>query len=354
MQTVPTVVSADPVESGSISTFLASTIGSLKAAPGAVAGFAQREQGGFRLTLGAYNTSIHTIYDLASVSKPLTALTTSALVEAGSCNYNSPLSSLLSLSQGTFAGEKTLAQLLSHRSGLAAHREFFRASAAGSPVNKRSLLRWAAGCRGTQPPGAVLYSDLGYMLVGAAIEAMTEMSLQAAIHKYVTSPWQLGWASSGSFRRTQGQHGLNWAATEINHDRGGLLRGVVHDDNAWALSGWGCSGHAGLFADAEAVLRLGIQLLDRLSTPQVAPLVEPHPAGTWLMGFDGKSPERSTAGSLASPRTFGHLGFTGTSFWVDPERQRVTVLLTNRVHPSRDNPRLAPLRSIIHDFLWES
>ncbi len=346
---------SDRDASDRISAFISSTIAATRAAPSAVAGVAQREQDGWRLMIGTYNAQPTTIYDLASVSKPLTALTSAALVETGFCSWDTPLSSLLSLSQGTFAGEKTLAQLLSHRAGLLAHRKFFSGSWAGSPVRKRQILRWAASSPGPQTPGTALYSDLGYILVGAAIEEMTGLTLEVAIHKHVTLPWRLRIASSGSFRRNQGgeRAALDWAPTEMTIQRGGALHGVVHDDNAWALSGFGCSGHAGLFSDARAVLRLGMQLLERLSTAQVAALIQPHASGSLLMGFDGKSVERSAAGSLASPRTFGHLGFTGTSFWVDPERQRATVLLTNRVHPTRDNPRLAPLRSIIHDFLWE-
>lgn len=325
-----------------------------RAARRAVAGFAQLKGGSWWGRVGGYNASASTIYDLASVSKPLTALTTSSLVQEGKLAWETKLDELLPFTRGTFAGAKTVAELLSHRAGLSAHREFFRAALDGSPVKKAQLLRWAACARGAQASGSAVYSDLGYMLVGAGIEWTLGQRLDAVMSEQLAIPWQLEIGSMRSFRRALPLGGLDLAATEVHAHRGGVLSGMVHDDNAWAIGGWNCAGHAGLFCKIGALLELGIQLLDRLETPLVAPLVQPRPGGSLLMGFDGRSSEKSSAGKLASARTFGHLGFTGTSFWVDPERQRVTVLLTNRVHPTRDNPRLAPLRSIIHDFLWGS
>jgi CubicO group peptidase (beta-lactamase class C family) len=148
--------------------------------------------------------------------------------------------------------------------------------------------------------------------------------------------------------------------TEVTLARGGALRGVVHDDNAWALSGHGSSGHAGLFGTVEAVLRFGAELLkvlegqsEWLDQSALWSLVKPRPGGTLRAGFDGKSEGASSAGSLAGPQTFGHLGFTGTSLWCDPGAGIVTVLLTNRVCPTRDNPRIRAARPLVHDALFE-
>ncbi len=124
-----------------------------------------------------------------------------------------------------------------------------------------------------------------------------------------------------------------------------MVRGFVHDENAWALSGEGASGHAGLFGTALGVLRFGRAIVDALhrrasdflTREQMDPLVRPRPPGTLRAGFDGKSEKGSLAGSAFGPSTIGHLGFTGTSFWCDVDAQIVGVVLTNRVHPTRDN-----------------
>jgi serine-type D-Ala-D-Ala carboxypeptidase len=148
--------------------------------------------------------------------------------------------------------------------------------------------------------------------------------------------------------------------TETVPFRGGEVRGVVHDENAWALSGHGLSGHAGLFGTAASVARFGCALLDAwhgrsegwLEAADLRPLLRGRPGGTLLAGFDGKSADQSSAGSLAGPRSFGHLGFTGTSLWCDPDADRALVLLTNRVCPTRNNPRIRAARPVVNDALF--
>jgi CubicO group peptidase (beta-lactamase class C family) len=133
----------------------------------------------------------------------------------------------------------------------------------------------------------------------------------------------------------------------------------VHDENAWALSGDGVSGHAGLFGTALGVLGLGEAVLDVLSDRrpdfltqgELVPLVRPRPGGTLRAGFDGKSDVGSSAGSRFGPNSIGHLGFTGTSLWIDPDRQLVGVLLTNRVHPSRASDAIRTARPLAYDAI---
>jgi CubicO group peptidase (beta-lactamase class C family) len=140
-----------------------------------------------------------------------------------------------------------------------------------------------------------------------------------------------------------------------------MLRGEVHDENAAWLGG--VSGHAGLFSSAEDLLRFGEWLLaERAGTPWPGPCPS-LPAATVqeftrrqdvvrgasrALGWDTPSPG-SSAGSRLAAESFGHTGFTGTSIWLDPTRDLVVVLLTNRVHPTRDNPRLGPLRGVAAD-----
>jgi CubicO group peptidase (beta-lactamase class C family) len=148
--------------------------------------------------------------------------------------------------------------------------------------------------------------------------------------------------------------------TETVPFRNGVVRGVVHDENAWALSGHALSGHAGLFGTALGVAHFGRALLDVfhgrseawLDARSLTPLLKERAGGTLRAGFDGKSADQSSAGSRAGMRSFGHLGFTGTSLWCDPDADRALVLLTNRVCPTRNNPRIRAARPVVNDALF--
>jgi CubicO group peptidase (beta-lactamase class C family) len=107
-----------------------------------------------------------------------------------------------------------------------------------------------------------------------------------------------------------------------------------------------------MFGRVEAVVRFGQWVLEHMA--ELAPLIRERPGGTLRAGFDGKSPEGSSAGTRMGPRAFGHLGFTGTSLWIDPDAAVVVVLLTNRVHPTRENPKIREVRPRVHDLLFEA
>ena len=322
-------------------------------APHAAAGCAKWRDGAWELWGAAADEKVTRAFDLASISKTFTALCTCSLVAQSRLSWVTPLERLLPESRGTWAGGRSVEELLSHRAGLVPHREFFARSWRGAPLYLPEMIRCIADSKGPQDPATAVYSDLGYILVGLGLEATTNAPLDSLIETCVSRPWGLRVGSSRSFFSASSTSLSSVAVTEIQPRRGGLLHGLVHDDNAWMLSGFGCSGHAGLFGDLEALLRLGCWLLSRHNDRSLEPLTRSRPGGSLLLGLDSKSPTRSTAGERCSSRTFGHLGFTGTSFWCDPESQRVTVLLTNRVHPTRKNQGLQGLRSKIHDFLWE-
>jgi serine-type D-Ala-D-Ala carboxypeptidase len=139
--------------------------------------------------------------------------------------------------------------------------------------------------------------------------------------------------------------------------RGRVLKGEVEDENAWACHG--VQGHAGLFGTAEAVHGLCLELLlaieqnhTRILDPTVAGLfVRKDPGRTRVAGLDTPSSAGSSAGRYFSPRTVGHLGFTGTSFWMDPDSGLMVILLTNRVHPSRSNQKIKQFRPALHDCI---
>jgi CubicO group peptidase (beta-lactamase class C family) len=219
-------------------------------------------------------------------------------------------------------------------------------------------------CQGPTPADGYppLYSDLGYALVGLALERVEALSLDQIVDREVCQPLGLDIGSARLLRARNRDFAQRCAATETVAFRGGVVHGAVHDENAWALSGHALSGHAGLFGTAESVARFGAAMLDAfhersdawLSRSSVLELVRERPGGTLRAGFDGKSEAGSSAGSLAGTHSFGHLGFTGTSLWCDPDADRVLVLLSNRVCPTRNNARIRAARPAVHDALFAS
>jgi serine-type D-Ala-D-Ala carboxypeptidase len=353
------------VEDTKISAFLRKVQIETQLAPLLEAGVAEFRQNTWTYRCAAsLPTPEPRIFDLASVTKPFFAMLVSSLVDGGSLTWQTHLQEVLPEVRGTFAGSQTIEALLSHRSGLMPHIELFRPSWWGLPIRTAKLLRQAAESSQEKSSAKVgrryepVYSDLGYILLGFAVERITGQPLDEALGARLLNPFSLEVGSARSFRaHTQGKLD-RFVPTELQMPRGGQLLGVVHDDNAWALRGTGMCGHAGLFGTVPGILRFGTTILDTLAGRErtlssvVAPLVQTRPGGTLRMGFDGVKNPGSMAGEQATGETFGHLGFTGTSLFCDPGRQRVVVLLSNRVCPSRDNPRIRTIRPKIHDFLW--
>jgi CubicO group peptidase (beta-lactamase class C family) len=343
------------------------------AAPGASACIARYDGRGWRVAEGVAGSytgpgspevTPGTIYDLASLTKPVVACTLARLVRARRLSWESPLGSLLPAAVGTPSEGVSLALLASHRAGLQAH---FRLRDSGLP-RQRWLWSCAAGrrpeCQGEAPAEgfAPLYSDLGYILMGAVLEQLEGVSLDRVMQREVAEPHGLdiGCAQTWVDRLGQAPFLAGAAPTEVVPERGGLLHGVVHDDNAWDLQGTGLAGHAGLFGTAAAMGGFACAMLDALagrreswlSAAEARALVRPRPGGSLRMGFDGKAPEGSSAGPRFGVRAFGHLGFTGTSLWCEPDADIAVVLLTNRVHPTRENIRIRDVRPDVHGDLF--
>ncbi len=309
------------------------------------------------------------IFDLASVTKPFVAVAAARLMRRGALQPSDPLGRLLPEVAGTPSGDLPFILFLSHRAGLEAHRPLFAPLVERRPVERLAFLLEAACARraecNTNAPTegfAPLYSDLGYLLVGAALERTGGVALDSLVDEDVCRPLGLDVRSSRLWRSVARDFDERVQPTETVAFRGGEIRGVTHDENAWALAGHGLAGHAGLFGTAEAVARFGAAILDSvagrldtfLTAAEVALLVAPRPGGSLRAGFDGKSGPSSAAGQLASDQTFGHLGFTGTSLWCDPAAERVTVLLSNRVCPTRENLAIRAARPEIQDLLYRS
>lgn len=306
-----------------------------------------------------------TIYDFASLTKPLVAATVARLVRSGVVEWHTPLGELLPLARGTPSAGASLDLLLSHRAGLDAHlRLGVEWPAAGvEHWLERCALARRGDCAGDFPAEGFppVYSDLGYILLGAALEVAVGEPLSDIVLRELVTPLRLDLGSAEQWTRRLGVQAFEErvAPTETIEARGGELLGVVHDDNAWDLAGRRLAGHAGAFGTAEAMGRFGTAVLsalegrsDWLEAPLVQRLVRPRAGGSLLAGFDAKAPAGSSAGARFGPKAFGHLGFTGTSVWCDPEARVVVVLLTNRVCPSRENILIRTIRPHVHDALF--
>jgi CubicO group peptidase (beta-lactamase class C family) len=354
----------------------------LRAAPAAVVAGALHRDGRVRRGVGvagrlsfdegAPAARTDTLFDLASVTKPLTALALARLERRGILRRDERLADVLPELASTPSAKLPLDLFASHRAGLDGHRPLYAPLVEGKPVDVHASRIVAASarrpeCEGDPPPEgfAPIYSDLGYLLLGEAIARRAGDELDRVIEREVIEPLAL--ARLGSARRLRERLGASVfdaevAPTEVVAWRGGTIRGAVHDENAWALSRDRSSGHAGLFGDAGSVVDLGLAVLDALAgrrpdwlgPEDLAPLVRPRPGGSLLAGFDHRSGETPSSGARFGARSFGHLGFTGTSLWIDPDAELVGVLLTNRVHPTRESLLIRQVRPAIYDALAEA
>jgi serine-type D-Ala-D-Ala carboxypeptidase len=348
------------------------------AAPAAVVAAAVRRDGAFVHGIGAAGrlwiappaspppATTTTIFDLASVTKPLTALALARLAKRGLIGRDERLGDVLPALAATRSARVPLDLLAAHRAGLDAHRPLYASLVEGVPVEPAAALVTAAGarregCDGDPPPEGFppVYSDLGYLLLGAAIAARGGDDLDRVVEREVTAPLGLAIASARIFRERGVAFDERVAPTEVVAWRGGMIRGAVHDENAWALAGDASAGHAGLFGEARAVVDLGVAVLDALAGKRpsflepgdLVPLLRDRPGGSLLAGFDRRSGPAPLSGARFGPRTFGHLGFTGTSLWIDPDAGLVGVLLTNRVHPTRASDAIRRARPAVYDAL---
>jgi serine-type D-Ala-D-Ala carboxypeptidase len=290
-------------------------------------------------------TKEETLYDLASLTKVVATTTVAMhLVERGSLRLADRLRTML---PDYPRDDTTLLHLLTHTSGLIAHRPFFRDHQGRSDM-QRAVYEEAAH---DGSAGDVLYSDLNFMLLGWAIEACVGTALDEVFNQTVASP--LGMHSS--FFRPPPSRRTECAATELDGDQRletGLIWGEVHDGNAWALGG--VSGHAGLFAPAGDVVTFVRALLD----PSHHPVLGPTTIDQMTSYVAGTSPHQRGLGWSVNqdawgdwPENYWHTGFTGTSILVSAKRGIGVILLANAVHPHRQLERQAQFRIDIHNAI---
>lgn len=284
-------------------------------------------------------------WDLASLTKPLVAIAALALVERGALRLDGTVADYLPDYRGGDKAGVTVHQLLTHTSGIAGGVPLYREH----PTRERLLAALRLLPPRTAPDQRVEYSSQGFIVLGLIVEAAGGKPLDVLVRELVCEP--AGLRDTG-FNPGAGSEAV---ATEHCAWRRRVVVGEVHDENALVLGG--VAGHAGMFSTLADVERLGRLLLagsPGLLEPATHTLMTScHTDGFELrrcMGWQAKDPVGCPAGDLLGPDSFGHTGFTGTSLWGDPALGRYFVLLTNRVHPSREHPGIDRLRVLFHDL----
>jgi CubicO group peptidase (beta-lactamase class C family) len=318
-------------------------------------------------------TDPHAFFDLASLTKVMcTTAVLSRLAEQRVLSFDMPLGDFVPAAHH----QATLADLAFHRSGLPAFLPFFaeltrtnptlfdgRAEPGLREAVRREVVRRALAVKPQQQVGtAAVYSDLGFIALGEVVAAAMGLPLEAAFANAVTAPLRLtahfrclsapaptvSVVPTGGTRPrapAPGQESM-WSCPSFPS-----REGEVDDDNAWVMNG--VAGHAGLFSNANDVAAFGQAVLDGFLGPHPFVRDLKTPLSTRAFGFDTPSPEGASCGprfGRGGPRgAVGHLGFTGTSLWIDLDRQLVVALLTNRVIFGRENLGIRAFRPRFHE-----
>jgi CubicO group peptidase (beta-lactamase class C family) len=287
-----------------------------------------------------------TVFDLASLTKVLSTTTlVMRQVERGILSLDDPIVDHVAgwRDQGPIV--VTIRDLLSHAAGLAAHVPYYL-DHEGRDAFETAIQRTP---RAYEPRSKSVYSDLGFMLLGFILDRIAPLATQFdTLRVHMGNIQDLQFVPPAIWKpRT--------APTRIDPWRERLLVGEVDDDNAWALGG--IAGHAGLFGVAGSVGEFARHMLQVLEgrtgafTRETAQTFVARrteiPDSSRALGWDTMLPT-SSCGTRMSPRAFGHVGFTGTSLWIDPERSLYVTLLTNRVHPTTDNNAISRIRPALH------
>ncbi|HET8654447.1 MAG TPA: serine hydrolase [Longimicrobiaceae bacterium] len=297
---------------------------------------------------GAPRVTPTTIYDLASLTK-VVATTTAAMIleDEGKLQIDRPVAFYLPEFDDSSKAGITVRMLLTHRGGLEAFAPLYQTLRGREQYLQAINSRPLAYTPGTQ----TVYSDWDFVLMQLVIEHITGEPLDRFVQERVFGPLGM----HDTLFRPPPSLIPRIAATEVDSTRGGLIRGEVHDPNAWALGG--VSGHAGLFSTAPDLAIFAQMLLNggaydgvRIVRPEtVARWTAPqYPGSSRALGWDTPS-GKSSSGQFFSPWSFGHTGFTGTSIWIDPTRGLFVVLLTNRVNYGESNEKHADLRRAVAD-----
>ena len=303
---------------------------------------------------GSPAVDTNTLYDLASLTKVI-ATTTVAMIleEGGQLDLGRTVASYLPEFNTQEKSQITVRQLLTHSSGLEAGANIYR-TARG---REQYLQQISARPLDYTPGTNMIYSDWNMIVLQLVMERITGKTLDVLATEKIFKP--LGMTD------TQFQPSISLrsriAPTQVDDGRGGLLWGTVHDENAWAIGG--VAGHAGLFSTARDLALFSMMVLNGGEGANGIRIAKPATIARWTsrqgkestrtLGWD--SPDGgSSAGQFFSPWSFGHTGFTGTSIWIDPEKDLFVVVLTNRVNPTQNNTRHVQLRRDVADAVQQA
>ncbi|RKT52129.1 serine hydrolase domain-containing protein [Saccharothrix australiensis] len=291
-----------------------------------------------------------TIFDLASISKLFTSIVVMREQERGRLDLDARVARYLPEFGVNGKAAITVEQLLTHTSGLEPWLPLW-SDHPDVPARIKAVMDVAPK---TSPGTAYAYSDLNLITLGVLVERITGKPLDVLVREGITEP--LGLTDTG-YRPPRSKLD-RIAATEFQAARG-LVRGEVHDENAWSLGG--VAGHAGVFSTARDLATLGQAILNggahghrRVLRPETVEAMltdfnQDFPGNAHGLGFE--LDQRWYMGALSSPRTAGHTGFTGTALVLDPLSGSIAVLLTNRVHPNRDRGSINPARRAVANGL---
>jgi serine-type D-Ala-D-Ala carboxypeptidase len=310
--------------------------------------------GGFTYDEHAPQVTTESIFDLASVTKVI-ATTGMAMIlwQRGRLDLEAPLVGVLPAfaSGDQRRSEVTLRMLLAHSSGLPAYEKLFLRAA-----TRDALAREAMAVELERAPGTHSeYSDIGFILLGLALERIAGEPLDRFCHREIFTPLRM---TETTFNPASRWHDRIPPTCDDRSFRKRIIQGEVQDENASVMGG--IAGHAGLFASAlnvaifaHVILNGGAPIFHREAVTRFSRR-ETAPAGTsQALGWDTPS-SPSQSGSYLSPSSFGHLGYTGTSLWIDPERQLSITLLTNRTWPDCSNQAIKKVRPRFHDAVIEA
>jgi serine-type D-Ala-D-Ala carboxypeptidase len=301
-----------------------------------------------------------TIFDLASLTKPLaTTLAVAKLIQDRHFGLDAELSDLVPVFRNSDKAGITVRQLLAHTSGLPAYRPYYRQlGKLPFPARREALQGNLVGEVLVSPMNSVTcYSDIGFMMLHLVVESVTDKPLNKYVKQEIYAPLRID--DLFFIRPGQVLEQTEFAATEWCPWRHKLICATVHDENAAVLGG--VAGQAGLFGTASAVADLLIALGRSLDQSDENDPIHGQVLGKFVrrqgeegraLGFDVPSKSGSSSGRFFSRDTIGHLGFTGTSFWMDLESDIAIILLTNRIHPSRHNTKIRQFRPRLHDLVF--
>jgi serine-type D-Ala-D-Ala carboxypeptidase len=303
--------------------------------------------------------SLNTLFDLASLTKPLaTATSIMALVKDGKLALENQLGQILSEFKNSEMNEIRIEHLLSHTSGLPDYYPYYKILEKYSMHERKAKLRCLLINVPLKNPieHTRLYSDLGFIILSWIIEKTAKCTMDRFVNDEVFKP--LGLENLFYQNLNEKKKNIQYAATEICPWRKRLIEGVVHDENAFVVGG--VEGHAGLFGTAEDIHRLLEHIMTIYNDNLFKGIFPANFVKIFLqrfknfdrtLGFDTPSDKNSSSGHFFSSESVGHLGFTGTSFWMDLQNSIIVILLTNRIHPNRKNENIKKFRPALHDAI---